>query len=276
MTRIVQFWSFDPIRHQPLLASLPEIAPYGDTAGLIGIVQVVVGQPETVMPGTEGPVPIFVFGALSAVEFHDPVTAEFLHVAFRRARRSQGVVHLDEIGLFSEHIQLELFLGSEKRNQMVEAVDFIASEHQFVILEQIDAVLINIDLQQGVVRMYGQFIVIRECYDVISEFPVGFIGLGGPILAFVQDALHTRMRVEVGPFPTKCRVFPSPLVGIENVRAAEWFGFAEIVYGAYTCHKDCQKSDQYECNDGFAQCGQDLSQQGNQGSFIGTQGFFHK
>ena len=104
---------------------------------------------------------------------------------------------------------------------------------------------VDIDLQQGVVRMYGQFIVIRECYDVVSEFPVGFIGLGGPILAFVQDALHTRMRVEVGPFPTKCRVFPSPLVGIENVRAAEWFGFAEIVYGAYTCHKDCQKSDQY-------------------------------
>lgn len=103
------------------------------------------------MPGTEGPVPIFVFGALSAVEFHDPVTAEFLHVAFRRARRSQGMVHLDEIGLFPEHIQLELFLGSEKRNQMVEAVDFIASEHQFVILEQIDAVLIDIDLQQGVV-----------------------------------------------------------------------------------------------------------------------------
>lgn len=25
MTRIVQFWSFDPIRHQPLLASLPEL-----------------------------------------------------------------------------------------------------------------------------------------------------------------------------------------------------------------------------------------------------------
>ena len=25
MTRIVQFWSFDPIRHQPLLASLPKI-----------------------------------------------------------------------------------------------------------------------------------------------------------------------------------------------------------------------------------------------------------
>ena len=74
------------------------------------------------------------------------------------------------------------------------------------VLEQIDAVLIDIDLQQGVVWMYGQFIVIRECYDVVSEFPVGFIGLGGPILAFVQDALHTRMRVEVGPFPTKCRV----------------------------------------------------------------------
>ena len=64
---------------------------------------------------------------------------------------------------------------------MVEAVDFIASEHQFVILEQIDAVLIDIDLQQGVVRMYGQFIVIRECYDVIFEFPVSFIGLCEPI-----------------------------------------------------------------------------------------------
>ena len=36
---------------------------------------------------------------------------------------------------------------------MVEAVDFVASEYQFVILEQIDAVLIDIDLQQGIVRM---------------------------------------------------------------------------------------------------------------------------
>lgn len=93
---------------------------------------------------------------------------------------------------------------------MVEAVDFLASEHQFVILEQIDAVLIDIDLQQGVVRMYGQFIVIRECYDVVSEFPVSFIGLGGPILAFVQDALHTRMRVEVGPFSNKMPSLPQP------------------------------------------------------------------
>ena len=56
------------------------------------------------MPGAEGPVPVLVFGALSAVEFHDPVTAEFLHVAFRRARRSQGVIHLDEIGLLSEQV----------------------------------------------------------------------------------------------------------------------------------------------------------------------------
>lgn len=34
MTRIVQFWSFDPIRHQPLLASLPWSSSFGEaTAG---------------------------------------------------------------------------------------------------------------------------------------------------------------------------------------------------------------------------------------------------
>lgn len=188
----------------------------------------------------------------------------------------KGVVHLDEIGLFPEQVQLELFLGNEKRDQMVEAVDFIASEYQFMILEQIDAVLIDIDLQQGVVWMCGQLIVVRECYDVISEFPVGFIGFGRPTLAFVQDALYTRMRVEIGPFPTKCRVFPTPPVGIENVGAAEWSRFAEIVYGTYTRHKDCQQSDQYERNDGFTECDRYLSQHGNQNSVIVTQGFFHK
>ena len=49
--------------------------------------------------------------------------------------------------------------------------------------------------------MYGQFIVIRECYDVISEFPVGFIGFGRAIFALVQDALHARMRMKIGSFP---------------------------------------------------------------------------
>ena len=88
----------------PRRRTMQEIAPYGDTTGLIRIVQVVVGQSETVMPGAQRPVPVLVFGALSAVEFHDPVTAEFLHEAFRRARRSQGVIHLDEIGLLSEQV----------------------------------------------------------------------------------------------------------------------------------------------------------------------------
>ena len=34
-----------------------------------------------------------------------------------------------------EQVQLELFLGSEKRDQMIEAVDFVATEYQFVIFE---------------------------------------------------------------------------------------------------------------------------------------------
>ena len=110
--------------------------------------QVVVGQPETVMSGTESPVPILVFGALAAVEFHDSVTAEFLHVAFRRASRSQRVIHLNEIGPPAEQVQLELFLGGEKRYQVIETVHLVASEYQFMVFEQVDAVLVDIDLQR--------------------------------------------------------------------------------------------------------------------------------
>lgn len=112
------------------------------------------------------------------------------------------MVHLDEIGVLSEQVQLELFLGREKRDQMVETVYLAASEYQLMILEQIDTVFVDIDLQRGVVWMLGQLVVIREGYDVISEFPVGFTGLDRPIFAFVQDTLYACMGVEVGPFPT--------------------------------------------------------------------------
>lgn len=221
--------------------------------------QVVVGQAEAVVSGAESPVPIFVFGTLSAVELHDPVAPELLHELFRCACRPQGVVHLDEIGVLSEHVQLELFLGSEKRDQMVETVYLAASEYQLMVLEQIDTVFVDIDLQRGGVRMLGQLVVIRECYDVISEFPVGFIGLGRPILAFVQDTFYACMGVEIGPFPAKCRVIPQPAVRVEDVRPAEWSGLAEIIYGTYACRKDCQKGNQDKGCHCLKQCDRYLS-----------------
>ena len=65
----------------PRRRTMQEIAPYGDTTGLIRIVQVVVGQSETVMPGAEGPVPVLVFSAASyTMRDNDPyarITAYF-------------------------------------------------------------------------------------------------------------------------------------------------------------------------------------------------------
>lgn len=108
--------------------------------------------------------------------------------------------------------------------------------------------------------MSGQFVVVRECYDVVSEFPVGFVGFGRPIFAFVQKTFHARMRVEVGPFPMECLLTgPPPFIWIENVGAAEWFRGAEIVYGAYACRKNRQQGNQYERDDGFAQYDKYLS-----------------
>lgn len=56
--------------------------------------------------------------------------------------------------------------------------------------------------------------MIRECYDVISEFPVGFIGFGRPIFALVQDALYARMRMKIGSFPAYVG-FPPPQYGLK-------------------------------------------------------------
>ena len=134
-----------------------------------------------------------------------------------------------------------MFLGSEKRDQMIEAIDFVASEYQLMVFEQVDTVLIDIDLQQGVVWMYGQFIVIREGYDVISEFPVGFIGFGGPILAFVQDTLHTRMRMKIGSFPA-CAGFPPPLYGLKMSGPLNGFGSLKSYMGLTLVTKTAKRA----------------------------------
>ena len=48
----------------------------------------------------------------------------------------------------AEQVQLELFLGGEKRYQVIETVHLVASEYQFMVFEQVDAVLVDIDLQR--------------------------------------------------------------------------------------------------------------------------------
>lgn len=71
-----------------------------------------------------------------------------------------------------------------------------------------------------------------------------------------------------------CRI--PPPVWVKNVGAAEGFSLTEIIYGAYACHKDCQQGDQYERDDGFAQCDRYFSQHVNQSSFIWMQCVSHK
>ena len=68
--------------------------------------------------------------------------------------------------------------------------------------------------------------MIRECYNVISEFPVGFIGFGRPIFALVQDALYARMRMKIGSFPAYVGFPPrdglkmsGPLKGLASLKS---------------------------------------------------------
>lgn len=252
-----------------------EIAPDGDGARPVGKMEVVVGQSETVVPGTEGPVPVLVLLALAAVEFHDPVAAEFPHVVLRRADRPQGMVHLDEVGLLAQQVQLELFLRGKERDEVVEEVHVAAPEHQFVVFEQVVAVLVDIDLQQRVVRMHGQLIVVREGHDVVAEFAVGRIGFVGPVCAFVQDALHPGVGMEVGPFPAERRISAVP-IGVEDVRSAERPRFGKIVDGAHAGDEDRQKGDQDQCCQGLEHDDRYLPEQGGRGPPAGTQFFLHK
>lgn len=253
-----------------------EIAPHGDATRPVGIVQVVVGQSEAVVSGGERPVPILVFGALAAVELHDSVAAEALHEFFRGARRPQGVVELDEVRLPAEQIQLELLLGGEERDQVIEAVHLVASEYQLVVFEEVDAVFVDIDLQRGVVGMAGQLVVVREGDDVVPQLPVGCIGLGRPVRALVQKPLYARMGVEVGPFPAVGRVASTPsLVRIEDVGPAERFRFGEVVYGAYAGREDRQKGDQDQRDQGFEQRDRYLSDDRRR-TPIGMRDFFHE
>lgn len=237
--------------------------------------EVVVGQSETVVPGTEGPVPVLVLLALAAVEFHDPVAAEFPHVVLRRADRPQGMVHLDEVGLLAQQVQLELFLRGEERDEVIEEVHVAAPEHQFVVFEQVIAVLVDIDLQQRVVRMHSQLVVVREGHDVVTEFTVGRIGFVGPMLALVQDTLYTGVGMEVCPLPAKSRITAVP-IGVEDVWPAERLWFTEIVDGTHTGDEDRQKGNQDQCSQGLERDDRYLPEQGGRDSLLVAQVFFHK
>ena len=129
------------------------------------------------------------------------------------------MVKLDEVAVFAEHVHLELSLECEDRKKVVKTVYLVASEHEFVILEQIVSVLIDIYLEGRVVRMLGKFVVVGECNDVISEPAKSLIYFGRPVFTFVEYALYACVGMEICSLPSICRV--KVAVWIEYVRSGE-------------------------------------------------------
>ena len=117
----------------------------------------------------------------------------------------------------------------------------VAPEHQLVELEGAVALLVHIDLEGGIERMGGDFVVVGEGDDVVPETCILRIRLIRPLLALIrrERALDTGMGVEVRPFPAVRRI--QVPVGIEDVRAAERPRLTEVVDGADGGDKDRQE-----------------------------------
>ena len=218
-----------------------EVAAHGDLVRPIGVVEVVVGQAEAVVTGAQRPVPVFVLGARTAVQFHDLVARKFLEMLLAGTYGSIRVVHLDKVRAASQVVQLELFLRGEQGNQVIEVDDLFAAEDQLVVFKQVVAVLIDVHLEGGVVRMHRELVVVGEGDDIVVELLQIVIDFAGPEFALVQRAFHTRVTMKEGAFPAIRRIqFP---VGIEDVRPLEGSGRAETVNGGYTGHTDHEQED---------------------------------
>ena len=128
---------------------------------------------------------------------------------------------------------------------MVKTVDILAAEYKLVEFEQVVSVFINIDLQSAVERVYSQFVVVRECYDIVSKPFVEFIYFAGPVFALVQRAFDSGVNVEIRFFPAVCGV--DVAVWVEYVRAVEWFWLGEIVYWTYARGGNNTERNEHNC-----------------------------
>ena len=117
--------------------------------------------------------------------------------------------------------------------------------------------------------------MIRECYDVISEFPVGFIGFGRPIFALVQDALYARMRMKIGSFPAYVG-FPPPY-GLKMSGPLKGLASLKIIYGGLRLsQKIASKAISMSETMVLPNATDIFSQHVNQSSFIWMQCVSHK
>ena len=115
--------------------------------------EVVIRDSEGIVAGTQSPVPVFLFSAASTVKFHQTVAAEFLHSPARTQSGTQWVIDLQYVGIGREPVEHCLPLECEDRQQMVPMQDLAAPEDQFVVLQQVIAVFIDIYLEAAVGRM---------------------------------------------------------------------------------------------------------------------------
>lgn len=102
--------------------------------------------------------------------------------------------------------------------------------------------------------MTRKFVVVRERHYVVAQFAVGRIGLIWPVSAFVENALHPGVRMEVCPFPAVGGV--KSTVRVENVRTAEWLWLAESVHGADACRENGQQGYEDDAGKGLAEYAQ--------------------
>ena len=78
---------------------------------------------------------------------------------------------------------------------------FIRAENQLVVLQQIQSVLIDIHMKGGVERMDGELIMVGKGDYVLAESGERIIDRLRRVAAFVEDAVHLCVGMEIGPLP---------------------------------------------------------------------------
>jgi len=162
------------------------------------------------------------------------------------------MVQLYQVTVPAQKVQLELLLKREHGQKMVETVHPVASEYEFVIFEKIVSVLIYIDLKRRVKGMDGQFVMVGECDDVISELRKGVIYLRRIVFTFIEDAVDTGVGVEIRPFPAMGRI--EVTIRIKDVRSLERDRIIKCIYRAYACSEDSKKGRQHHAGKNLRTC----------------------
>ena len=156
----------------------------------------------------------------------------------------QRVVELDDIALLAQHVELHLHLRRQQRQQVVETVHAATAEDKFMEFGKVVAMLIYIDLQSCIKRMYCQFVVVGKSNNVIAEPFVDLVHVAWPILALVQQAFNTCMCVQIAFLPAMSEI--DITVWIVDVGTGERLGLWEIIYEAAACsHKNHQHNEKH-------------------------------